>query len=130
MQDNEQTNLPRPITLQAAQADLRQFLEERGWFPQDTEGRYYTTVHMMEELGELCRVITHLESRRAEVETMRGLAPRDLSELKIELGDVMLHVFKLASAYGVDVEDCFTETMAKNRKKYPLEKFENMGFDR
>lgn len=123
-------DLSQPITLNAAQADLEKFLHERGWFPQDTEGRYYTVVHMMEEVGEMSRVITHMESRRAEVEERRGNDPLALAELEIELGDVLLHVFKLASAYGLSAEQCFTRTIAKNRKKYPLEKFENMGFDR
>ncbi|HEX2914104.1 MAG TPA: MazG-like family protein [Chloroflexia bacterium] len=124
------SELNRPITINAAQADLRQFLDERGWYPSDTEGRYYTTVHMMEELGELARVITHLESRRAEVQITRQQQVLQREELEIELGDVFCHVLKLAEAYGVSVEDCFVRTMNKNRKKYPLEKFEGMGFDK
>lgn len=127
--DNSE-NLPKPITLDAAQADLRQFLDERGWYPSDTEGRYYTTIHMMEELGEMARVITHLESRRAEVQETRQAEVLKLEELKIELGDVFCHVLKVAEAYGLSVEECFLKTMAKNRKKYPLEMFEGMGFDR
>ena len=126
----ETNNLEKPITLDAAQADLRQFLDERGWYPSDTEGRYYTTIHMMEELGEMARVITHLESRRAEVQQTRQAEVLKLEELKIELGDVFCHVLKVAEAYGLSVEECFEKTMAKNRKKYPLEMFEGMGFDR
>ena len=117
------------LTIEAAQADLRRFLDERGWYPADTEGRYYTTIHMMEELGELARVITHLESRRAEVEERRQAEVLKLDEFMIELGDVFCHVLKLAEAYGVSTEECFRRTMAKNRKKYPLEQFEGMGFD-
>src|SRR5690349_19130311 len=89
------------LTIAAAQADLRQFLDERGWYPTDTEGRYYTTVHMMEEMGELARIITHLESRRADVQTMRNEAVLQYDELMIELGDVFAHVLKLSEAYGV-----------------------------
>ena len=117
------------ITIEAAQADLRQFLDERGWYPSNTEGRYYTMIHMMEELGELARVITHLESRRAEVQTTRNEQVLKHEELQIELGDVFCHVLKIAEAYGIKVEDCFAKTMAKNRKKYPLEQFKDMGFD-
>ena len=127
---DETNKLEKPISLDAAQADLRQFLDERGWYPSDTEGRYYTTIHMMEELGEMARVITHLESRRAEVQQTRQAEVLKLEELKIELGDVFCHVLKIAEAYGLSVEDCFLKTMAKNRKKYPLEMFEGMGFDR
>lgn len=116
------------LTIAAAQADLRQFLDERGWYPTDTEGRYYTTVHMMEEMGELARIITHLESRRADVQTMRNEAVLQYDELMIELGDVFAHVLKLSEAYGVSAEECFKRTMAKNRAKYPLEKFKDMGF--
>src|SRR3954468_5234854 len=103
--------LSQPITIDAAQADLRRFLDERGWYPSDTEGRYYTTIHMMEELGEMARVITHLESRRAEVQETRQAEVLKLEELKIELGDVFCHVLKIAEAYGLSVEECFTKTM-------------------
>ncbi len=119
----------KAITIQAAQADLRQFLDERGWYPTDTEGRYYTVIHAMEELGELARVITHIESRRAEVQARREAEVLQRDELMIELGDVFCHVLKLAEAYGLSTEECFQRTMAKNRAKYPLEKFENMGFE-
>ncbi len=119
-----------PVTLTAAQADLRRFLDERGWFPSDKEGRYYTTIHMMEEVGEVARAITHLESRRAEVQAIREAEAMQLAELEIELGDVLCHVLKLAEAYNLSVEQCFLRTMAKNRQKYPLEKFAGMGFDK
>jgi len=117
------------LTIEAAQADLRRFLDERGWYPADTEGRYYTMLHAMEELGELARVVTHLESRRAEVQTIRNDVVLKQEELIIELGDVFCHVLKLAEAYGVSTEECFRRTMAKNRAKYPLEKFAGMGFE-
>ena len=126
----DENKLHSPVTIEAAQADLRRFLDERGWYPSDTEGRYYTTIHMMEELGEMARVITHLESRRSEVQETRQAEVLQLEELKIELGDVFCHVLKLAEAYGLSVEECFLKTMAKNRQKYPLEQFEGMGFDR
>ena len=125
----EENKLLAPVTIEAAQADLRQFLDERGWYPNDLEGRYYTTIHMMEELGELARVITHLESRRADVQTMRQEQVLKIDELQIELGDVLCHVLKLAEAYGLSTEECFRRTMAKNRKKYPLEQFKDMGFE-
>lgn len=118
------------LSIREAQLDLRQFLDERGWYPADTEGRYYTMIHAMEELGELARIVTHLESRRAEVQEKRNDTILKREELMIELGDVFCHVLKLAEAYGVSTEECFLQTMAKNRKKYPLETFKNMGFDR
>src|SRR5918911_5235565 len=103
----DENKLHTPVTIEAAQADLRRFLDERGWYPSDTEGRYYTTIHMMEELGEMARVITHLESRRAEVQQTRQAEVLKLEELKIELGDVFCHVLKLAEAYSLSVEECF-----------------------
>lgn len=127
---SEDTKIDQPVTIEAAQADLRQFLDERGWYPSDTEGRYYTTIHMMEELGELARVITHLESRRSEVQATRQAQVLQREELELELGDVFCHVLKIAEAYGVSVEHCFLKTMQKNRNKYPLEMFAGMGFDK
>jgi NTP pyrophosphatase (non-canonical NTP hydrolase) len=129
LDQDKNEELTSPVTIDAAQADLRRFLDERGWYPSNTEGRYYTTIHMMEELGEVARVITHLESRRAEVQSTRQEQILQLDELALELGDVFCHVLKLAEAYGLQVEQCFLQTMAKNRQKYPLEKFAGMGFD-
>ena len=41
-------------------------------------------IHAMEELGELARIVTHLESRRAEVQTIRNEAVLQQAELMIE----------------------------------------------
>ncbi|MEI6045766.1 MAG: MazG-like family protein [Chloroflexota bacterium] len=117
------------MTIREAQADLRQFLDERGWFPTDTEERYYTMLHAMEELGELARVITHLESRRAKIQAQRNDVVLQHEDLILELGDVFCHVLKLAEAYGVSTEESFQRTMAKNRAKYPLDKFKDLNLE-
>ena len=111
----------RDITLSEAQKRVAVFLDERGWTPKSGQDKLYTLAHMMEELGEVARCISHLESSRKEI---MGREEAELMEnLHIELGDVMYHVFKLASAYGLDAQEIFSKTMEKNVKKYPLKKF-------
>ncbi|NWJ46605.1 MAG: hypothetical protein HXX08_12055 [Chloroflexi bacterium] len=119
---------PENLTVAQCQREVRKFLEERGWSPRDTEGRYYTVIHAMEELGEVARSITHLESRRAEVQEMRGAAVSTLEELADELADVYFHMLKLADAYGLELSEAFIHKLARNHAKFPLDQFEGMGF--
>ena len=46
-----QENNPDELTVAQCQREVHQFLLERGWLPRDTEGRYYTMIHAMEEMG-------------------------------------------------------------------------------
>lgn len=115
-------------TIAQAQKEVRQYLDERDWFPTDTEGRYYTMIHAMEEFGEVARCVTHLESRRAEVHEKVGGTVTTLRDLEGELGDVFFHLLKIAEAYKLDLAHSFMVTMEKDRAKYPLEKFQNSGF--
>lgn len=111
------------LTVKEAQEKVEKFLKERNWFPSDRNGKYYTLGHAMEEMGEVARCITLLESRRCEV------LDKDCNEvllnLKKELGDLMYHVFKIALAYGIDMEDAFEHMMKKNTEKFPAEKFKD-----
>ena len=109
------------ITLKEAQDKVHNFLKERDWFGTDSNNKYYALAHMMEELGEVARCISHLESKRLKV--MDANSDEMLENLKIELGDVLYHVFKIASSYDIDVTEAFHKTMDKNAKKFPLEKF-------
>ncbi len=110
-----------PKNLIDIQQEVDIFLKERGWFPDDKEGRYYTTLHMVEEVGEVSRCISLLESKRGIwLDTDHQRTKEDLVK---ELGDVLFHVVKIASAYGIDVSQAFEKTMAKNRDKFPIEKF-------
>ncbi len=119
---------PDNLTVAECQQQVHQFLAERGWLPRDTEGRYYTVIHAVEEMGEVARCVTHLESRRAEVQEIRGAEVATLAELELELADVFFHMLKLADAYGLNLNEAFIKKIQKNQAKFPLEKFGNMGF--
>jgi NTP pyrophosphatase (non-canonical NTP hydrolase) len=124
----EQTEEWRDLTVEEAQRQVRQYLNERGWFPKDTEGRYYTMIHAMEEMGELARCITHLESRRAEVHSKNGGTVATLKELEYELGDLFYHLLKIADMYNLNLAHAFKITLEKDYAKYPLELFKDSGF--
>jgi NTP pyrophosphatase (non-canonical NTP hydrolase) len=113
------------LSLYEAQKQVEKFLNERGWFPKDSKGRYYTLGHIMEELGELARCITHLESKRSEV--MNSEEEQTLDNLETEIGDLLYHVFKIASAYNIDVNQAFHKIMEKNVNKFPIDKYRNFG---
>jgi len=119
----------KELSINEAQDIVEHFLRERGWFPERCEDRYYTLAHTMEELGELARCITHLESVRGKVMAVKQGDVLGKRELEVEIGDVLYHIFKIASAYGIRVEEAFLKSMEKNREKFPLNKYEKFGLE-
>ncbi len=114
-------NVTKRLTIRRAQEEVESLLKERGWLMKDRLGRYYSLAHCMEELGEVSRCITNLESKRKEI---KGRTKDELmEELELEIGDLMYHVFKLGCVYDIDVNDAFTKTMKKINKKFPIERF-------
>ncbi|MAE13700.1 hypothetical protein CMO92_03975 [Candidatus Woesearchaeota archaeon] len=109
-------------TLLEAQKEVEEFLVERDWLPKDREGRYYTLAHMTEELGEVARCVTLIESRRGDKDKERYQ-----EDLRMELGDLLYHIFKISLAYKIDVADAFAFIMEKNKKKYPVETYAKKG---
>ena len=109
------------LTIRKAQRKVERFLRERGWLIKTSLGRYYTLSHTMEELGEVARCITVLESKRSEI---MGVSKKDILEnLKFEIGDLMYHVLKLACVCDIDAEVAFMKSMNKNEMKFPVERF-------
>ncbi len=106
------------VTLREAQTRVEVFLRERKWLPTNSAGRYYTLAHTVEEIGEIARCVTLLESRRSMVQGRDR--SQVLAQLEQELGDGIWNLFKLASAYGIDVEDVFARSLTKNLRRFPV----------
>ena len=112
----------KDLTIKEAQKIVEDFLRERKWFPKDSDTRYYAFCHMVEEIGEAARCIIKLEHAERKRVTNSD-DDNTLKELEMELADIFYHVFKIASAYNIDVDEAFKKVMEKNRKKFPMEKF-------
>ena len=70
-----------------------------------------TVVHLMEELGEIARIIYNEKTRRAPVakDAIGG-----------EFADSMMLLAHLASKFGVDLEDCTEKKMEELKKRFDL----------
>ena len=88
---------------------LRQFRDERDWKqfhnPKDL------ALALSIESGELLEAFLWKKPEDADVESV-----------KEELADVFAFGLLLADAYGFDIEQIMMEKIAKNEKKYPVEK--------
>lgn len=78
------------------QHSLKALEHERGW---DRVLPSHTFLHMVEELGEVGRVLQCLEGYR-ETDLSEAALRR---ELAVELADLTAFVFKLASQHDIDV---------------------------
>jgi NTP pyrophosphatase (non-canonical NTP hydrolase) len=99
------------------QKEVEQLLKERNWFPHDNLTRYYTLSQLMEEVGEVARCVTLIESNRDKVS--KPSKDEALENLKLELGDVLWNVLKLASAYNIELDESIRNTINKVKEKYP-----------
>jgi NTP pyrophosphatase (non-canonical NTP hydrolase) len=95
--------------------EYQQWLEAwdraRGW---DRVAPAHTLVHAMEELGELARLILQWEGYKdsASPDALRA-------DLREELSDVFVFLFKLAYQTDVDVEAALAAGKAKADQRYP-----------
>lgn len=95
------------------QAWLQAWDTARGW---DQVAPAHTLLHAMEELGEVARVILRREGYKPS-----AFPDQWQVELREELSDVFVFLFKLAYQCGVDVEDALRAGMVKADTRHPLE---------
>lgn len=115
--------MEKELTIKEAQEEVESFLKERRWLVKNSLGKYYSLAHCMEELGEVARCVTHIESKRSEVQ---GTKKKDaLKKLELEIGDLMYHVLKFGCVYDIDVNDAFIKTMEKIKKKFSIQRFKS-----
>ncbi len=99
------------VEIREFQTWLENWDRERGW---DRVLVVHTLAHAMEELGEVARAVLRCDSYKPSVSNAATHA-----ELKEELGDLFVFLFKLAYQCDIDVEEalCAVQTKADNR--YP-----------
>lgn len=61
-------------------------------------------------------------SELLEVFLWKSHEDADLDKVKEELADVFAYALLIADAYDLDIEEIVKEKIAKNSKKYPIEK--------
>ena len=99
-------------------AEYQRWLERydrlRGW---DRVSPSQTFVHLMEELGEVARLLLHLEGYKPG----EGREDELKAELTEELGDAATFLFKIAYQFSIDMEAAMKGNMPKAENRYSVE---------
>lgn len=99
-------------------AEYQHWLEKydhlRGW---DRVSPSQTLVHLMEELGEVARLVLYLEGYKPG----EGREDELRAELTEELGDAATFMFKLAYQFGIDMETAMRSNVPKAEGRYSVE---------
>ena len=74
-------------------------------------------LHLIEEIGEVARVLLHKETKRGEYANST-----DPSEMEDEIADILWQTLKLASYLNIDLEQAFLNKLEKNRQKSKTKK--------
>jgi NTP pyrophosphatase (non-canonical NTP hydrolase) len=94
--------------------EYQQWLEgydrARGW---QMVGLSHTLLHALEEMGEVARLVLHLEGYKGGKEPE---AVRD--ELATEISDLFVFLFKLAYQCGIDVEQALCAGQVKAEERH------------
>jgi len=68
------------------------------------------------ELVEIFQWLTAEQSSRINEDEKR------FEDVKDEIADIMLYLIRMTDLLGIDVQDALMQKMAKNKKKYPVDK--------
>jgi NTP pyrophosphatase (non-canonical NTP hydrolase) len=102
------------MEIAAYQRWLEEYDRLRGW---DRVSPSQTLVHLMEELGEVARLVLHLEGYKPG----KGREDELRTELAEELGDAATFLFKVAYQFGIDMEAAMKSNMPKAESRYSVE---------
>lgn len=94
---------------------LREFAKERDW------DQFHSPKNLAMALSvEVAEIVEHFQWLSEE--QSQELSADKLSELKDEIGDVLIYLIRLADKLGIDPINAALEKIEKNGKKYPVEK--------
>lgn len=105
----------RITTLEALKDLVRGFISEREWAPYHTPKNVAASVAI--EAAEL------LEHFQWEHPTPAQLSRAKRGEVADEMADVLAYLLSLANVLKIDLADALHRKMAKNRQKYPADRF-------
>jgi NTP pyrophosphatase (non-canonical NTP hydrolase) len=102
-------------TLDGLRRELRQFVAERDW--EQFHNPKNLAMALVAEAGELVEHFQWLTPEQAE-----RLPPETLSEVELEVADVLLFLLRLCDRLELDPLAAARKKLAINREKYPVAK--------
>ena len=110
--------MPRDITIKQAQEEVKKFLEVQGKDWTQIDNHFYVFTHLSEEMGELARHIINADFNLPLKTRKHASREKTVSQIEDDLGDILYHLFKLATAYNIDLVKAFRKAMNHIRKRY------------
>jgi NTP pyrophosphatase (non-canonical NTP hydrolase) len=109
------TRSPPADSLQELRERLRIFAAERDW------DQFHNPKNLAMALaGEAGELLEHFQW--LTLEQSASLPPDALSEVELEIADVLLFLVRLADKLGIDPAAAAQKKLALNARKYPVEK--------
>lgn len=94
---------------------IKRFRDERDWM--EFHDPKNMAVSIILEASEL---LEHFQWKT--IEEVEEYARQNQDEIKDEIADIALYLFELADNLGIDLINAMEEKLAKNERKYPIEK--------
>jgi NTP pyrophosphatase (non-canonical NTP hydrolase) len=116
------SGVSRNLTFRQAQEEIREFVEKQGKDWTQIDNHFYLFTHLSEEMGELARDMINAYFKWVDRESREPvLRQKVISQIEDDLGDLVYHLFKLATAYDIDLGEAFQKAMNDIRKRYGKE---------
>lgn len=94
---------------------LRDFVRERDW--EQFHSPKNLAMALSVEVAEIVEMFQWMTEEQS-----RNLSPEKLSELKKEIGDVMIYLANLADKFRINPVEAANEKIEINNRKYPADK--------
>ena len=109
----------RQMTIKQAQEEVKKFVETQGKDRTQVDNHFYLFTHLGEEIGELARHIINADFRLLDRKTGESIpGVKAVSQIEDDLGDILYHLFKLATAYNIDLAEAFEKAMTNIKNRY------------
>ncbi len=105
-------------TVGALRRMMADFVAEREWEP------FHDAKNLAASIAiEAAELMEHFQWLRSDQLAKVQGDPKALGEIRDELADITAYVLSFANAMDIDLSSALAEKMAKNAKKYPVERF-------
>lgn len=105
---------PCLINVQALEAALQRFADERGW--QQYHSPKNLAMALTGEVGELVEIFQWLTEEQSKAVADD---PKTARSVRDELADVLLYLVRLSSVLGVDLNEAVEYKLLRNAEKFP-----------
>lgn len=104
-------------TIQELKDKMQAFCEERDW--DQFHGAKDLAIGVITEASE---ILEHFRFKSEEQIVELFANPDKKTAISEEMADVLILLARMAQKYDVDLSEAYRDKMAKNEKKYPVEK--------